>query len=93
MANVFDIIKSVITQNYTPTYGELINESRNENNMYNNAIRNMCTDDEYEEYTMIMAQHRQRLLNENNTQNIPQQRKKNTSPISVSGIGEVTQIC
>lgn len=94
MKNVFDVIKNAILSNHTPTYGELISESRDESNMFNNAIRNMCSDEEYEEYNTIMTQDKLRLLNENITNQKPQQQRKISNPsISVSGIGEVTQIC
>ena len=52
MYNVFDIIKNHIRINDTPTYGDLLNENKNE--VKQNAIRRLCTTDEYEEYKGIL---------------------------------------
>ena len=48
MTNIFNVIKNAIMENYTPTYGDLINENTGE--VFNNAIKNMCTDSEYVQY-------------------------------------------
>ena len=80
-------------ENYTPTYGDLINENKGE--VLNNAIQNMCTDEEYEQYKSIMNSDKSRSLQYSNITQ-PLQQFKN-QPINkivvVSGIGEVNQIC
>jgi hypothetical protein len=80
-------------QNYTPTYGDLINENKGE--VLNNAIHNMCTDEEFEQYTSIMNNDKGRLQQYSNTTQPSQQIKKPqmTKTITVCGIGEVNQIC
>ena len=80
-------------ENYTPTYGDLVNENKGE--VLNNAIQNMCTDEEYEQYKSIMNSDKQRSLR---FSNITQPSKQNKSQqinktVVVSGIGEVNQIC
>ena len=93
MTNIFNIIKNAIMENYTPTYGDLINENKGE--VLNNAIQNMCTDEEYEQYKSIMNSDKSRSLQYSNITH-PLQQFKN-QPINkivvVSGIGEVNQIC
>ena len=93
MTNIFNIIKNAIMENYTPTYGDLINENKGE--VLNNAIQNMCTDEEYEQYKSIMNSDKSRSLQYSNITQ-PLQQFKN-QPINkivvVSGIGEVNQIC
>ena len=93
MTNIFNVIKNAIMENYTPTYGDLINEKKGE--VLNNAIQNMCTDEEYEQYKSIMNSDKSRSLQYSNITQ-PLQQFKN-QPINkivvVSGIGEVNQIC
>lgn len=93
MTNIFNVIKNAIMENYTPTYGDLINENKGE--VLNNAIQNMCTDEEYEQYKSIMNSDKSRSLQYSNITQ-PLQQFKN-QPINkivvVSGIGEVNQIC
>jgi ribose 5-phosphate isomerase RpiB len=93
MTNLFSIIKNAIMQNYTPTYGDLINENKGE--VLNNAIHNMCTDEEFEQYTSIMNNDKARLQQYSNTTQPSQQIKKPqmNRTITVCGIGEVNQIC
>ena len=93
MNNVFNLIKNSILHNYTPTYGDLINENKQE--VFNHAIHNMCSDEELNEYMMIESLDRKRLqasvTNSTSTQisKKPQIAKQQT----ISGIGEVIQIC
>ena len=93
MTNIFNVIKNAIMENYTPTYGDLINENKGE--VLNNAIQNMCTDEEYEQYKSRMNSDKSRSLQYSNITQ-PLQQFKN-QPINkivvVSGIGEVNQIC
>ena len=81
-------------QNYTPTYGDLINENKNE--VLNNAIHNMCTDEEYEQYTTIMGSDKLRLQQYSNTvqqSSQPLKKPQMNKTVIVNGIGEVNQIC
>ena len=93
MTNIFNIIKNAIMENYTPTYGDLINENKGE--VLNNAIQNMCTDEEYEQYKSIMNSDKRRSLQYSNiTQPLQQFKNQQINKIVVvSGIGEVNQIC
>lgn len=93
MNNIFNVIKNAIMENYTPTYGDLINENKGE--VLNNAIQNMCTDEEYEQYKSIMNSDKHRSLQYSNiTQPLQQFKNQQINKIVVvSGIGEVNQIC
>ena len=92
MTNIFNVIKNAIMENYTPTYGDLINENKGE--VLNNAIQNMCTDEEYEQYKSIMNSDKSRSLQYSNiTQPLQQFKTQPINKIVVSGIGEVNQIC
>ena len=93
MTNIFNIIKTAIMENYTPTYSDLINEKKGE--VLNNAIQNMCTDEEYEQYKSIMNSDKHRSLRFSNITQPSQQNKSQqiNKIVVVSGIGEVNQIC
>ena len=93
MTNIFNVIKNAIMENYTPTYGDLINENKSE--VLNNAIQNMCTDEEYEQYKSIMNSDKRRSLQYSNITHPLQQFKNQqiNKIVVVSGIGEVNQIC
>ena len=93
MTNIFKVIKNAIMENYTPTYGDLINENKGE--VLNNAIQNMCTDEEYEQYKSIMNSDKSRSLQYSNITQPLQQFKNQqiNKTVVVGGIGEVNQIC
>lgn len=93
MTNIFKVIKNVIMENYTPTYGDLVNENKGE--VLNNAVQNMCTDEEYEQYKSIMNSDKQRSLRFSNITQPSQQNKSQqiNKTVVVSGIGKVNQIC
>lgn len=91
MINLFSLIRQTILENYTPTYGEIISE--NKDNTFNNAIKNMCTDEEYNQYNELMNSDRQRLLNECQSPQYNQNIKKHNQSVTIPGIGEVTQVC
>lgn len=93
MTNIFKVIKNAIMENYTPTYGDLVNENKGE--VLNNAVQNMCTDEEYEQYKSIMNSDKQRSLRFSNITQPSQQNKSQqiNKTVVVSGIGEVNQIC
>lgn len=93
MTNIFNIIKNAIMENYTPTYGDLVNENKGE--VLNNAVQNMCTNEEYEQYKSIMNSDKQRSLRFSNITQPSQQNKSQqiNKTVVVSGIGEVNQIC
>lgn len=93
MYNVFDIIKNHIRINDTPTYGDLLNENKNE--VKQNAIRRLCTIDEYEEYKELYNFDKKRLIDESYTELkdnylMPSGQNKE---LYVSGIGLVKQMC
>ena len=93
MYNVFDIIKNHIRINDTPTYGDLLNENKNE--VKKNAIRRLCTTDEYEEYKELYNFDKKRLIDESYTELkdnylMPSGQNKE---IYVPCIGLVKQIC
>ncbi len=93
MTNVFNLIKNSILHNYTPTYGDLINENKQE--VFNHAIHNICSDDEFNEYLMIEASDKKRLLSSITNSTSPQINKKTqlSKQQTIAGIGEVIQIC
>ena len=93
MNNVFNLIKNSILHNYTPTYGDLINENKQE--VFNHAVHNICSDDEYNEYMSIANSDKQRLLKKSDASILTNFYKKtiNQSQTHISGIGDVTQIC
>ena len=91
MINLFSLIRQTIMENYTPTYGEIISE--NKDNTFNNAIKNICTDEEYNQYNELMNSDRQRLLNECQSTQYSQNIKKHNQSVTIPGIGEVTQVC
>ena len=92
MNNIFDIIKHYIRKDYTPTYGELCdNKLLNEN-----MVRNMCTDEDYEQYNLIMASDKKRLYSGTKKQinkPIQIQRQRQQAETSVFGIGDCVQMC
>lgn len=90
MVNLFSLIKQAIMENYTPTYGEIINEDKV--NTFDNAVKNMCSDEEYNQYHDLITSDTRRLLNEAQTQQTFKPKKQN-QPITVPGIGDVIQVC
>lgn len=95
MTNLFSLITNYLRESYQPTYGEIINESKNEDETLNNMVRNACTSEEYEQYIEIKNKDRQRLLF--NSSNINTKKIVQTKPqqqtTSTFGIGECVQIC
>jgi hypothetical protein len=90
--NIFDIIKNQLKRDYTPTYGELCDNRLLEENM----VRNMCTDEDYEQYNMIMESDKKRLYNSSKPQiNRPThiQKQRQTIDKNVFGIGDCVQMC
>ena len=93
MYNVFNIIKNHIRINDTPTYGDLLNENKNE--VKQNAIKRLCTTEEYEEYKDLYNSDKKRLIDESYTELkdnylMPSGQNKE---IRVPGIGLVKQMC
>ena len=92
MNNIFDIIKHYIRKEYNPTYGELCdNKLLNEN-----MVRNMCTDEDYEQYNLIMTSDKKRLYSSTKKQinkPIQIQRQRQQAETSVFGIGDCVQMC
>ena len=93
MTNIFKVIKNAIMENYTPTYNKIKKKKKGE--VLNNAIQNMCTDEEYEQYKSIRNSDKCRSLKYSNiTQPLQQFKNQQINKIVVvSGIGEVNQIC
>ena len=95
MNNVFNIIKQHIRLNDTPTYGDLLNENKSIAN--ENAIRRLCTAEEYEEYKEIYNKDKNRLINESGYTDLKDNYLMNTQVKEkeqfVFGIGEVKQMC
>jgi hypothetical protein len=92
MTNIFSIIKQSILNNYSPTYGEIINENKGE--VFNNAVQNMCSDEEFEQYNMLKNMDKHRLLKGSNEE--INEKKMGHTPqknVNVAGIGDVIQIC
>lgn len=90
--NIFDIIKNYIKKEYTPTYGELCDNKLLEQNM----VRNMCTDEDYEQYNLIMESDKKRLYNRSKPQiNRPThvQKQRQVMDKNVFGIGDCVQMC
>lgn len=93
MYNIFDIIRNHIRLNDTPTYGDLLNENKNE--VRQNAIKRLCTNEEYEEYKDLYNFDKKRLIDESYTELkdnylMPSGQNKE---IHVPGIGLVKQMC
>lgn len=91
MTNIFSIIKQSILNNYSPTYGEILNENKTE--QFNNAVQSMCSDDEFEQYNAIMNMDKQRLIRESQAPHQEKIIKPSQSTVNIAGIGEVSQIC
>jgi hypothetical protein len=90
--NIFDIIKNQLKRDYTPTYAEICDNKLLEENM----VRNMCTDEDYEQYNMIMESDKKRLYNSSKPQiNKPTHIQKQRQVIdkNVFGIGDCVQMC
>ena len=92
MINVFDIINNHLKREYTPTYAEICDNKLLETNM----IRNICTDEDYEQYNMIVESDKIRLYNNTKKQiNKQPQIQKQHQPLdkTIFGIGDCVQMC
>lgn len=91
--NIFEAIKNSIMEQYTPTYGEIL--ENNKEKMYTNAIRNSCSNEEFEQYLEETNKLKSRLLQtekQNTNQNNQKSFQQKQHNVNVCGIGEVTQV-
>lgn len=94
MNNIFNIINNFIHVNDTPTYGDLINENKQE--VKQNAIKRLCDSQEYQEYESLYNFDKARIINENYNElkdNYIMGNIKRGNTVKIPGIGEVNQIC
>lgn len=92
MSNIFDIINRFIRTNDTPTYGDLMNNNKNE--VKNNSIKRLCNTNEYEAYNEMYNFDMKRLQDQHDLKdNYLMGSQKNGQEVNIPGIGTVKQMC